>query len=165
MGGRWAPIVKKRCKSTTDVDGLPTLPSSLKATSCNRLKLPKASSVDPISLLLGNELVLVGLGPAKCSPTRTPKKKTSRKIQKKKLVLKTSSERKLRSEVNDYDDFEASTSTWPILGLDPDPTPISFPILGLEPDETPVIPRRQLSPKAKRKTTTATLPLCASLGQ
>jgi len=53
-----------------------------------------------------------------------------------------------------FEQFDASTSTWPILGLEPEPPStfnLSWPMLGLEPDATPVLPRRQLSPKVTKK--------------
>mmetsp|Transcript_18784 Transcript_18784/g.46537 ORF Transcript_18784/g.46537 Transcript_18784/m.46537 type:complete len:420 (+) Transcript_18784:33-1292(+) len=113
----------------------------------DRLILPFSPSPDPKSLLLKNEILDIGLGPPAAHP-----------MIRKKRPGKKKKDRALSDEPNHhnsitFEQLDASTSSWPILGLDdaPPTSNASWPILGLEPDATPVLPRRQLSPKLTKK--------------
>ncbi|CAJ1955631.1 unnamed protein product [Cylindrotheca closterium] len=157
----------------------------------DRSLLDKSSSSttsNPTSLLsLRNELCDdIGLGPTAGRPIR--KHRMSRSHPKRPLSVQKHIDTALRilneqeqqeepmtpnnnnnnNKTNDnstsmtFEQLDASTSTWPILGLEQDPPSTlntSWPMLGLEQDATPVLPRRQVSPKPikkkKKKTITA----------
>ena len=127
----------------------------LSSPSKKGIKLPKlSSSPDPKSLLLRNELLgNMGLmGPAAgyrkkaASGSSMPRSRTDRMSQSERTMS--------QSARMSFEQFDASTSTWPVLGLEPDPI-APMPMLGLEPDAKPVLPKRQVSPTPSKRATTA----------